>query len=783
MTPVDFDPFAAPASPPSKIADIGHGLKIGADMAAQDTRELVGRVPGIGPSVVSALDKVDQFLSGKPSDELLKSDIEAQTKAQSHEQQAAGQKRWDTLGPESAWRDWRSYTGGLAQSVPEEALTMFPAMRLAKGAYAAGIAKGLAEKEAGLSAARTAMVAGAAIEGALGGAQSSRQVRDDILALKESELSDSAALKSLRASGMTFEQARAQLADDAATKAFFLAGVATGAFGGMGDRVLAKAMTGQLAGGVVKRAVKGAAAEGVLEELPQSALQQVSQNAAMQAAVPSTPITKDVANQALGGLAIGSLQGGAQTAALGHGAAPEAAPAQQVPAQTPSAGAPSTGPTAGATAVPGAEILPPIDQARVDAQVLKSGGDLPDADDTRLKNATLLSVYGENAAVRHVIEAPEQFAAVGDAMLMAAPTVERVRGTIQQGQESRDITNDILGAIDELARLKAEGKSVSEVMAHGVSHDISYEGQQLMQFLEENADNSKRIAAFLENYLQAVEDASGVPSQTRGRAFDIIEEQRLARKKAEEEKVIEQRKQEEARAKEQETAKASLQKQTQNVETEVIKAEAAGHGLQPGHKTAMEIAFSNAKKLKRKPNEKPSSGSDGGVPETPSGHPPPGSAQGAGSAKDGAGAISQPAQADHRGDTRPVRQAGDQQGAEAVVNRGAQIAGELTKGDGTRENPIIATRPKHIATAAARADEQPSSAQKQAGNYAKGHFQFAEGHPLSKLGVISIETAKGNERVAKDGSWSVRTCRRTTATSRSPKVPMATRPTSRSVTT
>jgi hypothetical protein len=249
--------------------------------------------------------------------------------------------------------------------------------------------------------------------------------------------------------------------------------------------------------------------------------------------------------------------------------------------------------------------LSPIDQARVDAQILKSGGDLPGADDTRLKNATLLSVYGENAAVRHVIEAPEQFAALGDAMLMAAPTVERVRGTIQRGEESRDITMPLLGAINELARLRSEGKSVAEVMAHGVPHDISAEGQQLIEFLDENSDNSQRLDAFLENYLRAIEEASGVPSKNRGRAFQIIEEQRLARRKAEEERAIEQKHQSDEAAREADRIKASEQAQAQNVETEIIKAEAAGHGIQPTHQTAMELAFANAKRLKTKKREAP----------------------------------------------------------------------------------------------------------------------------------------------------------------------------------
>ena len=304
------------------LYDLGKMLKIGANVAAQDLRELTRRIPIAGESIVSGLDKVDQFFSGKLSDTLLKEDTEAATAASSGKMQQALQKKWwdsdkGTFG--DAWLDWRSYAGGLMQSLPEQALTMVPAMRMAKAAYASKIAAGATAEAAGLSAARTAAVSGGVLEGALGGAQSSRQVRDDILKMGEGELKDSDALKGLMAQGMSFAEARKQVADDAATQAFFLAGVATGIFGGMGDRVLAKAMVGQLKGGIAARFAKGAVSEGVFEEFPQSAGQQAAQNYAMRRANPNQSLSDDVLNQAFGGLAIGAAQGGGQMAIFGRG--------------------------------------------------------------------------------------------------------------------------------------------------------------------------------------------------------------------------------------------------------------------------------------------------------------------------------------------------------------------------------------------------------------------------------------------------------------------------------
>lgn len=76
-------------------------------------------------------------------------------------------------------------------------------------------------------------------------------------------------------------------------------------------------------------------------------------------------------------------------------------------------------------------------------------------------------------------------------------------------------------------------------------------------------------------------------------------------------------------------------------------------------------------------------------------------------------------------------------------------------GDGTKAAPIKATTSEDIEQAAAVTDAEPSPAQKQSDNYRKGRVQFEEGHPLAKIGAIAIETAKGNERIAKDGSWAV----------------------------
>lgn len=332
-------PQPAPVRPANKDAniatDVGNLAGIGVNTMAQNVRELVGRIPGVGKTIVDKLDGIDKWATGKSSEELLKGNVKAGQERLTPEMQEAGERKWwdsdkGTFG--DAWSDPRSYVSGIVQSLPEQALTMIPAMRLAKGIYASKIAAGVAPQVASAAAARAATLAGAVSEGSLAGAASSREVRDKIMAMKPDQMQGSEAVQALMSQGMTFEQARQTIANDAATQAFITSGVATGAFGGFGDRMLAKAMTEGIGKNVVGRVVKGMVGEGVLEEFPQETLGAVAENAALRRADPRIALTDDALNRGLGGLATGGIQGGAMAGVMGRnaGTAPRQDPAVRI---------------------------------------------------------------------------------------------------------------------------------------------------------------------------------------------------------------------------------------------------------------------------------------------------------------------------------------------------------------------------------------------------------------------------------------------------------------------
>lgn len=309
-------------------SDVMSLLTSGVNIAAKDTKELVSRIPLVGKPIVNAADRFDRWANGKGSEEIFKEWDQSTEKSYSPELAAARKKAWvvepgDDIGGGKkasgysfgpAWSDPRAYMSGLLESLPEMAITMGGSGRLASMAYKGAIARGVGKEAAARTAARTATVAGGLLEGGLGGAQSARETREQINSLSPDQLKDSVALKSLMDSGKTFEQARSELAENAASKAFLLAGVGTGIFGGMGDRAMAKIITGN-AGGRLKSALTGAVGEGLFEEAPQSALQQMGQNYAMQEADPNTPLMRGVANQVAGGAAMGGIMGAGMGAA------------------------------------------------------------------------------------------------------------------------------------------------------------------------------------------------------------------------------------------------------------------------------------------------------------------------------------------------------------------------------------------------------------------------------------------------------------------------------------
>lgn len=326
--------------------DTGNLLTLGVNSLAVNTREIISRIPGL-KHVVPIIDSIDEYFTGKTSEQIFEETKNKYERKLTNETQAARKKLWVvepgdkledgsvakswSIGP--AWKDPRAYFAGVTESVPEMAVSMGGSVALAKGAFKAAIKSGATREAASKSAAKTATIAGGLIEGGLGGASASVAVREQIEKLPDDVLLRSDAVRELMAEGKSLKQARKEVAQNASTKAFILAGVGTGVFGGLGDRAIAKIIT-EGSSSRIKSAFSGAIAEGVFEEMPQSTAQQLAQNYAVQDANPDQKLGQGVANAAAGGAAIGGVMGGGIGAATHRNAPAEQPAAQEAPAES-----------------------------------------------------------------------------------------------------------------------------------------------------------------------------------------------------------------------------------------------------------------------------------------------------------------------------------------------------------------------------------------------------------------------------------------------------------------
>lgn len=337
-------------------------VRMGGNSMLLGVREAVRSIPKVGPAIVDGLDAIDKWATGKDSATILKENVAYHEARLTPEMQAARKKDWITesklpdgstkydLGP--AWSDPRTYAAGLFESAVPTAASMIPGGVLARGAFLRAVAGGASKEVAAAAAARAALIGGAVSEGIISGGSTAQEVRDQINALPEDVLKTSEAYQDLLKSGKTPDEARKALADDRAVKGLLIAGAATAMFGGQGDRVLAKIIAEGVHGSIGKRilagAARGAVAEGLLEELPQSIGEKVAENYAMRGADPRRELAAGVPNAAVGGLITGGLMGagfggvgGAASHAEGAPEAP-AGPGRVDPSSTPQTPPPET---------------------------------------------------------------------------------------------------------------------------------------------------------------------------------------------------------------------------------------------------------------------------------------------------------------------------------------------------------------------------------------------------------------------------------------------------------
>lgn len=305
------------------LGDIVPMLKIGAADTMEAIDQVLFSLPGVGDKIKKGADWLDTSINGQTSQEGLDKYREHLASTLSDKTQEARNKDWltDDYKPGPAWADPHAYAALALNSVPGTAASMVVPGLLFRSVGLKALANGATKAAAATAATRAATIGGGISEAFLTGGSTAAAIEQEFNKTPKSVFEDSDAVQSLVDQGMSFDDAVNSIKSDAKTQGLLLGGLAGGAFGGQGDRILAKIISEKIGGGVKRRALrgmlKGTAAEGILEEMPQEAGQQMAQNKAMQTIDPDRPIMEGVPNAAAGGLAIGGLMGGSMGGVAG----------------------------------------------------------------------------------------------------------------------------------------------------------------------------------------------------------------------------------------------------------------------------------------------------------------------------------------------------------------------------------------------------------------------------------------------------------------------------------
>ena len=148
--------------------------------------------------------------------------------------------------------------------------------------------------------------------------------------------------------------------------------------------------------------------------------------------------------------------------------------------------------------------------------MMDADGKLSTAGYARVRNAVLAKAYGDSPVLARMTESmDDNLRNVSKALMMAAPKVAQMRGAVKAGTRfDADITPDLMASVEELSRLKADAGSVQDALAQTelMGDQRTPEARQMLQFLSDNMRRPRRMADFINAYMDAL-DAAGDPNQ------------------------------------------------------------------------------------------------------------------------------------------------------------------------------------------------------------------------------------------------------------------------------
>lgn len=148
--------------------------------------------------------------------------------------------------------------------------------------------------------------------------------------------------------------------------------------------------------------------------------------------------------------------------------------------------------------------------------MIGADGQLSQSGVARIRNAVLAKAYGESPVLQRMTESlDDNMRNVTKALIRVAPDVAKIREGIKSGDlHDADITPHILEAVEELSRLKDEGKTLSQEFAQNglFGEKFSPETRAILTYLDANMRRPRQVGDFIKSYAEKLA-AAGSPKQ------------------------------------------------------------------------------------------------------------------------------------------------------------------------------------------------------------------------------------------------------------------------------
>lgn len=145
------------------------------------------------------------------------------------------------------------------------------------------------------------------------------------------------------------------------------------------------------------------------------------------------------------------------------------------------------------------------------AQMIGSDGTLSQDGVKRVRNAILAKAYGNTETLGRLVESTDtDMRNVVGSLIKSAGHVAKVRSQIKSGAipEEVDITDNLLGAVEKLSQLRAQGQPLDSYLQQqdAFGDTLDDDSKQILQFIHDNLRSQKKLTDFIKTVYSQIAD-------------------------------------------------------------------------------------------------------------------------------------------------------------------------------------------------------------------------------------------------------------------------------------